>query len=456
MSKTIAAISTAMGVGGIAVIRISGDRAFEIADKVFFGKEKLSDAPTHTVHYGFIKNSKGEKVDEVLATVMRAPKTFTREDVVEISTHGGIMTSHQVLDAVIKAGAYMAEPGEFTKRAFLNGRIDLSQAEAVIDIINAKNELSQRNALSQLGGTLSDEIKSIRDRLVHLAAQMQVIIDYPDEDLEDVTTEDIGNEAAECAALVNELIKSADSGRILCDGITTAIVGKPNVGKSSLLNSLAREERAIVTDIAGTTRDVIEEYVNLAGIPLRLIDTAGIRETDDAVEKIGVEKSRQSIEGADFVIVMLDGTDIPDDEDFEVLNATRKKKRVILINKTDLGQSKYVAAIKAKAEKSPVMEVSAVTGSGLDKLAEHIREMYKIGEISGGDSAVVTNMRHKKALSDAKEALDRAKSAIDSSMPSDIASIDINMAIDSLGEITGETVSDSIVNSIFHNFCVGK
>jgi tRNA modification GTPase len=456
MERTITAISTALGVGGIAVIRISGDKAIEIADKVFFGKDKLSEAATHTVHYGFIKNEKGEKVDEVLATVMRAPKTFTREDVVEISTHGGVTTSKEVLDTVIKAGAYMALPGEFTKRAFLNGRIDLSQAEAVIDIINAKNELSQRNALSQLEGSLSKEIAAVRSNLVHLAAQMQVTIDYPDEDLEDITIDDIRRVSAECRDSVDRLLKTADSGKILRDGIKTAIVGKPNVGKSSLLNSLARTDRAIVTDIAGTTRDIIEEYINLNGIPLLLVDTAGIRKTDDVVEKIGVEKSKQSIEDADLVIVMLDGSDILDDEDREVLTSTRHKNRIILINKTDLGASKYTEAVRAKAGKSPVLEVSAMTGIGLDKLSELIREIYNLGEISHGDSAIITNMRHKSALADASAALTRVVEAIDIGMPSDIASIDINMAIDSLGEITGETVSEDIVNTIFHEFCVGK
>ena len=456
MERTIAAISTPLGMGGIAVIRVSGDDAVKIADKVFYGKEKLSDCATHTVHYGFIKNDHGEKVDEVLATVMRAPKTFTREDVVEISTHGGMTASREVLDALIRAGAYAAEPGEFTKRAFLNGRIDLSQAEAVIDIINSTNEFAQKNALSQLEGSLSKEIQNVRSSLVHLAAQMQVTIDYPDEDLEDITVSDIRNVAQECRERVDKLLSTADSGKILRDGIKTAIVGKPNVGKSSLLNSLAREERAIVTDIAGTTRDVIEEYINLGGIPIILIDTAGIRRTDDTVEKIGVEKSRKSIEEADLVIVMIDGSSFFDDEDVEVLRATKNKKRIVLINKTDLGQSKYVEAVRNKAAGSLVLEVSAKTGMGLDSLAEEIRKAYNLGEISGQGSAVITNMRHKTALVKAGEALGRVVEALDMNMPSDIASIDINIAIDALGEITGETVSDDIVTAIFHEFCVGK
>ncbi|MCC8160740.1 MAG: tRNA uridine-5-carboxymethylaminomethyl(34) synthesis GTPase MnmE [Oscillospiraceae bacterium] len=456
MSRTIAAISTPMGVGGIAVIRLSGADAVEIADKVFSGKRKLSECETHTVHYGFIKNERGEKIDEVLATLMRAPKTFTREDVVEISTHGGYSVSRAALDALIRAGAYPAQAGEFTKRAFLNGRIDLTQAEAVIDIINSTNEAAQRNALSQLEGSLSKEIDGVRKKLVHLAAQMQVSIDYPDEDLEDITVSDIRAVSAECKNRIDRLLSTADSGKILRDGIRTVIVGKPNVGKSSLLNSLAREERAIVTDVAGTTRDTIEEYINLDGIPLILIDTAGIRKTDDAVERIGVERSRKSIEDADFVIVVIDGSSFFDDEDTEILRATKNKKRIVLINKTDLGQSKYAEAVRAKSAGSTVLEISAKTGIGLRELADEIRKIYNLGEIAKSDVSVITNMRHKTALIKAGEALERTVEALDMNMPQDIASIDINIAIDALGEITGETVSDDIVAEIFHNFCVGK
>lgn len=455
MSRTIAAVSTPAGTGGIAVIRISGDKALTIADKIFKGKAPLSCAKTHTVHYGFIVNEKGEKIDEVLVTVMLAPKTFTTEDTVEISAHGGMMTVRNVLDTIIRAGAFMAEPGEFTKRAFLNGRIDLSQAEAVIDIINSNNELSRRNALSQLEGTLSREIKAVRQTLVTLAASMQVIIDYPDEELEDVTIDDIYNTITECEKSVSTLLETADSGRILKDGIKTAIAGKPNVGKSSLLNTLAGEDRAIVTEIAGTTRDVIEEYINLNGIPILLTDTAGIRETEDVVEKIGVERSRKSINEADLVIVMLDGSGLLTDEDRDVLAATRNKQRIILINKTDLGRAKYIEAVKAKASGSPVIEISALTGHGLAELTDEIKKIYHMGGINGA-SAVITNMRHKNSLIEAGNALKRAAVSIESGMPSDIASIDINEAISFLGEITGETVSDDIVQEIFHNFCVGK
>ena len=455
MERTIAAISTPIGTGGIAVIRISGADAISIADKVFCGKGKLSDAPSHTVHYGFIKDGDGNTVDEVLATVMRAPKTFTREDIVEISTHGGITASQGVLDAVIHAGAYIAEPGEFTKRAFLNGRIDLSQAEAVIDIINSKSALAKTNALNQLEGNLSAEIKKIRGALVHLASQMQVIIDYPDEDLEDVTTEDIRRICAENLALTQKLLKTADSGRIMREGIRVSISGKPNVGKSSVLNMLSHSERAIVTDIAGTTRDVIEEYVNLDGIPLILSDTAGIHDTDDTVEKIGVERSLKSINEADLVLAVIDGSRKTDSYDKAVLESTKDKKRIILVNKSDIAKAD-IEYIKSLSDGSEVIEISALTGDGADRLSEVIKKIYNLGEIGVSNGTVITNMRHKKALDATETALSRAVSALDSGMPPDIAAIDINAAIESLGEITGETVSDLIVDSIFHNFCVGK
>lgn len=455
MEHTIAAVSTPIGSGGIAVIRISGTEALKIADKVFFGKGRLSDAPTHTVHYGFIKDADGNTVDEVLATVMRAPRTFTREDVVEISTHGGISASQDVLDTVIRAGASIAEPGEFTKRAFLNGRIDLSQAEAVIDIINSKSALAKTNALHQLEGNLSSEIKKIRSSLVQLSAQMQVIIDYPDEDLEDVTAKDIERICSENLELTRKLLKTADNGRIMREGIRVSISGKPNVGKSSVLNMLSHSERAIVTDIAGTTRDVIEEFVNLDGIPLILSDTAGIRNTDDTVEKIGVERSLKSIDEAELVLAVLDGSRSADDDDKAILGSTKDKKRIILVNKSDIAKAD-INYIKSISDGSPVIEISALTGSGADELAKAIKDIYKLGDLSTSDGTIITNMRHKKALGKTEAALARAVSAIRVGMPADIAAIDINAAIEALGEITGETVSELIVDSIFHNFCVGK
>lgn len=448
--RTIAAVSTPVGTGGISVIRISGNDAVEIADRVFQGAD-LSVAPTHTVHYGYIVNSLGEKIDEVLVTVMRAPRTFTREDVVEIGAHGGSVSTRAVLSTVIEAGAYPAEPGEFTKRAFMNGRIDLAQAEAVIDVINSKNELSRRNAVAQLGGRLSQEIKDIRAELVHLSAQMQVIIDYPDEELEDVTVDDIIDVCSRCAERVRRLISTSDSGRIISEGIRTAIVGKPNVGKSSVLNFLAREERAIVTDIAGTTRDVIEESVSINGIPLILSDTAGIHDTDDTVEKIGVEKSRRYLEAADLVLVVLDAANGLDEEDIEVLSASEGKNRIVLLNKTDISSN-----ITAEDVGCDVIEVSARTGEGMDELTSAIERLCRLDEIKAENGAVITNMRHKAALIGARSALENAVEALENGMPSDIASIDISAAMDSLGEITGETVSESVVDDIFHSFCVGK
>ncbi len=451
MNRTIAAIATPPGVGGIAVIRISGDDSVKICDSIFKGGKRLSDAESHTIHYGFITDSSGAKIDEVLVSVMRAPKTFTREDVVEISTHGGTICVNRVLDAVIKAGAVPAEAGEFTKRAFLNGRIDLSQAEAVIDIINSSNTLSQRAALSQLEGALSKRIKEVRGSLVSLAARMQVLIDYPDEDLADVSEDEIYKIICECKANISNLLSSADSGKIIRDGIKTAIAGKPNVGKSSLLNALSGNDRAIVTDIAGTTRDVIEEYVNLDGIPLILTDTAGIHETDDTIERLGVERSKKSIDEADLVLAVLDGSGGLSDEDKEILKETKGKNRIIIINKTDLGDR-----LTDIDESETVIRTSAVTGSGLKELAAEIKRIYKLGQIEQSGGAVITNMRHKKALDEAYDALSEAAQALESGMPADIASIDINAAIRSLGEITGETVSESIVSEIFHNFCVGK
>lgn len=442
-SRTIAAISTPQGTGGIAVIRISGNDAVAVADRVFSGS--IKNAGSHTVHYGYILKN-GEPIDEVLLTVMLAPKTFTREDTVEISCHGGSAVTHAVLGAVIAAGAYAAEPGEFTKRAFINGRIDLSQAEAVIDVINAKNELSRRNAVMQLGGTLSREIKSVRDRLVRLSAQMQVIIDYPDEDLEDVDAAEIERVCRETLGRVGKLLKSADDGRLIRDGIRCAIVGKPNVGKSSILNRLAGSERAIVTDIAGTTRDVIEESVNIDGIPIILSDTAGIRETDDTVEKIGVDRSMRYIDGADIVIVVIDAETGLDEEDKAVLSATENKKRIVLVNKTDIADGDDMLGIA----------VSAATGAGMDRLAAEIARLCRIDEIRAENGAVITNMRHRSALADAHRALSDAADALRSGVPTDIASIDIAAAMDALGEITGETVSESVVDEIFHNFCVGK
>ncbi len=452
-NKTVAAISTPKGVGGIAVIRVSGDDAITIADRIFKGKQKLSDAQSHTIHYGFIINEKGEKLDEVLVSVMRAPRTFTKENVVEINTHGGVRASNAVMEELIRAGAQVAEAGEFTKRAFLNGRIDLSQAEAVIDIINAKTELASKNALSQAEGTLFRGIEKIRGELVGLAASIQVLIDYPDEDLEDITQEDVLKKATQEREAIIELLNSGKSGQVISEGIKTAIVGRPNVGKSSLLNSLAHTDRAIVTDIAGTTRDVIEELVNLDGVLLRLSDTAGIRETADEIEKIGVERSIRSIEEADLVLVVLESKARLGEEDLEILEKTEGKNRIILVNKSDLGKADFIDKLP---QNEPVISISAKTGEGVREISRLLKERYNLGMIGENDCLVITNMRHKSALSRAEEALGRMCDGLVCGMPTDLVTIDLNMAIEALGEITGATVSEDVVSSIFHSFCVGK
>lgn len=445
-NSTIAAISTPHGVGGIAVIRVSGNNSVEICDKIFSGREPLSSAPSHTVHYGFIVDSTGEKIDEALVTVMRAPRTFTREDVVEISTHGGFVASRRVLSALFEAGALPAAAGEFTKRAFLNGRIDLTQAEAVIDIINAKTDLAQKNALSQAEGQLKTRIEAIRERLVSLAAAMQVSIDYPDEDLEELTPSQITERLSGIYRDITHIADSAPRGKVLRDGIKTAIIGRPNVGKSSLLNCLAMEERAIVTDIAGTTRDVIEETVDLDGIPLRLLDTAGIRETDDKIELLGVERSLKYISEAELILLVLDSASGLCEEDRRLLSETADKRRIILINKTDLGGSLTLDGS---------VPISAKTGAGIDVLAAKIKEIYSLGEI-GADSITLTNERQLSALFRARDAVSRALDALGGELAQDFAALDINDAIYALGEIDGKTVSEDIVSSVFHNFCVGK
>ncbi len=446
MERTIAAIATPYGVGGISVIRISGDNAINIINKIF--TKNLADVKSHTVHYGFIKVG-DEYIDEVLVTVMKAPKTFTGEDVVEIGTHGGISVTNRVLDSCIMAGADIAEAGEFTKRAFINGRIDLARAEAVIDLINSDSKIAEQNAVNQLRGGLTRAIENIRTELVELAAHMQVSIDYPDEDLEEITPDDILKAIKTSRDSVDGLIKTADDGRIIKEGIRTVIVGKPNVGKSALMNRLAGYEKAIVTDIAGTTRDMIEENISLGGIPIKLIDTAGIHDASEAVEKIGVERSVKSIEGADLVLVILDGSKSINDEDKLVIKKTEHSKRIIIANKSDIG-------VADNTKKVADVCISAKTGEGIEDLNGLIKDMYKLGKISSKSGEIITNVRHKKALINCFEALERALDALENNLPQDLAAMDINIAIESLGEITGETVSEDIVSAVFKNFCVGK
>ncbi len=444
-NRTIAAISTPQGVGGIAVIRISGENSITIADSIFKGKYSLCLADSHTVHYGKIVLD-GEALDEVLITVMKAPRTFTREDVVEISTHGGAVASRRVLNALFKMGAYPALAGEFTKRAFMNGRIDLSQAEAVIDIINAKTDLAQKNALSQSSGLLTKRIDEIRNLLTALAAAMQVSIDYPDEDLEELSQSEIIDRLKGVYNQLDELANTAPRGRILKNGIKTAIIGRPNVGKSSLLNYLAMEERAIVTDIAGTTRDVIEELVDLDGVPLRLLDTAGIRATDDEVEKIGVERSVRYIDEAELILLVLDAKTGLTDEDRELIAKTENKNRIIFVNKTDEWDGFSV--------ENAIM-ISAKTGAGISEMSKMIKEMYSLEKISAGE-ITLTNERQLSSLYLAKAAIERAIDVMSGGMEQDFAALDINEALNAIGEIDGRTVTEDIVSEVFHNFCVGK
>lgn len=455
MERTIAAIATPKGAGGISIIRISGSEAISIGASVFSRPDIIKNADSHTIHYGFIVDGK-KKIDEVLVSVMRAPKTYTGEDVVEINSHGGIVVTNKVLDCVIRAGAYPAEPGEFTKRAFVNGKMDLTRAEAIIDLINAKNELSRKNAFSQLEGSLGDKISEVRSKLVNLAANMQVAIDYPDEDLEDVTRDDIINVLKACRHDIDKLIKSSENGKIVSEGIVTAIVGKPNVGKSSLLNMLSGYERAIVTDIAGTTRDIITESVNLDGVPLSLFDTAGIHDTEDVVEKIGVSRSQQAIENSDLVIMLLDASGEIDDSDMEILKSVKDKKHIIAVNKTDMQKDMDKAVYEKLAEGSPLVFISAKRGDGLDELSETVKNMFNLGELESENNTVITNMRHKTALYNAFESLKAAIEAMEAGVPQDLITIDMNNAMDSLGEITGATVSEDVVSEIFHRFCVGK
>ncbi len=444
-NRTIAAISTPQGVGGIAVIRISGKKSIEIADSIFKGKESLKDAQSHTVHYGRIVED-GAAIDEVLVTVMKAPRTFTREDVVEISTHGGIVASKKVLSALYKMGAYPAMAGEFTKRAFINGRIDLSQAEAVIDIINAKTDLAGKNALLQSEGHLARKIDEIRQELTSLAAAMQVSIDYPDEDLEEISVSEILQRLTEILSNLSALADTAPRGRVLKNGIKTAIIGRPNVGKSSLLNYLAMEERAIVTDIAGTTRDVIEELVDLDGIPLRLLDTAGIRNTEDVVEKLGVERSIRYIDEAELILLVLDAKEGLAEEDKDLISKTNGRNRIILVNKTDEYDGFLI--------EDSIM-ISAKTGVGIKELSDRIKALYSMEKITQGE-ITITNERQLSALYSAKTAISRAIEVLSGGLEQDFASLDINEALNAIGEIDGRTVSEDIVSEVFHNFCVGK
>lgn len=456
---TIAAISTPPGEGGIGIVRLSGDEALEITEKVYkLGDKKLSDQPSHTIHYGNIYHPKTkEKIDEVMVTVMKEPKTYTREDIVEINTHGGVLVTNKVLQIVLGAGARLAEPGEFTKRAFLNGRIDLSQAEAVMDVIRAKTDSAMHNAISQLDGNLSELIREIRQDILNTLAQVEVNIDYPEYDeVEEMTSTLLKEKAVDVKAQVERILDTAQQGKILRDGLATAIIGRPNVGKSSLLNAFARQDKAIVTNVAGTTRDVIEEFVNVKGVPLRLIDTAGIRETEDEVERIGVTRSKKEIEGAELVLLVFDQSQKLTDEDFEMLRLTENKERLIILNKMDLEQKLDVDRLLEKVDPNSVISVSVTKNTGINEVENAIMDLFFEGKTGEKDATYISNIRHISLLEQAIEALDEVINGIDLGMPVDLVQIDLTRAWDALGEVTGDSVQDELITQLFSQFCLGK
>lgn len=455
---TICAIATPIGEGGIAIIRISGEKALEIAGKIFVGKNKkdIKDMKTYTMRYGTIVDLETKEIiDDVILSYMKGPKSYTGENVVEVNCHGGVVATNRVLNQIVKSGARVAEPGEFTKRAFLNGRIDLSQAEAIMDIIKAKTELSMKSAMMQSKGALSKEIGELRKYLLNVLALIEYAVDFT-EDEEDVVDDNliaqIKDSINKTIIRINLLLKNADEGKIIRDGLNIVIVGKPNVGKSSLLNSLLREKRAIVTDIPGTTRDVIEEYINLDGIPIKIIDTAGIRDTDDTVEKIGVERSREKIEEADLVIFMLDTSRDLDDEDRAIMDAIKDKKYIALLNKIDLECKLSKEVIKGL---NKTIDISTKTGFGIEELKKEIKNLFFNGEIDS-ESLIVSNTRHKEALYRSLDNCNLALEKINLNEYLDLISIYITSAMRSLGEITGDELEEDLLNKIFSEFCCGK
>lgn len=454
---TIAAISTPPGEGAISIVRMSGEEAVSIAQKVFSGKD-LTQAKSHTINYGHIVDPKTHKeIDEVMVSLMLAPKTFTREDVVEINCHGGIVATNRILQLLLVNGARLAEPGEFTKRAFLHGRIDLTQAESVMDLIRAKTDRSMKIALNQLDGNLSHLIDSLRKDILDVLAQVEVNIDYPEyDDVEEMTTKLLKEKAIEIKQRIEQLLKTASQGKIMREGLATALVGRPNVGKSSLLNHLLHEDKAIVTDVAGTTRDVIEEYVNVSGVPLKLIDTAGIRETDDKVEKIGVERSKKAIEQSDLVLLVLNAAESLTKEDLELIRLTNDKKRIIILNKTDLEEKLDRKELAKISENAPVYATSILKNEGVEALEEAISKLFFNGIENSQSTVMVTNARHIALLKKAQNSLDSVLEGISSGMPVDLVQIDMTEAWNLLGEITGESYEDELLDQLFSQFCLGK
>lgn len=454
---TIAAISTALGEGSIAVIRISGPEAIAIADSIFRGKSLLRDAITHTVHYGWVRDpDSSSRIDEVLVTVMKAPRSFTMEDVVEIGCHGGIISVRKILDLLLKSGARLAEPGEFTKRAFLNGRIDLAQAEAVMDLIRSKSDQAFAIALRQSGGVLSQQIHTIRKQLVELMAHIEVNIDYPEHDVEEMTNAFIRDHVISAIAHIEQLLASAQQGKVIREGILTAIIGRPNVGKSSLLNELTQQNRAIVTDIPGTTRDIIEELVTVGGIPLLLMDTAGIRDSLDPVEQIGVEKSRNAIAQADLVLMVLDQGERLTGDELNLLEQVRERPVILILNKADLPAAIDVAELESYCSRERIVSMSMMEHTGILQLEKAIQSMFFNGELQSADLTYVSNARHIGLLHQAKACLNEALTSTDQWMPIDLVQIDIRRAWEQLGEIVGDNAHESLLDQIFSQFCLGK
>lgn len=456
-TDTITAISTPIGEGAIAIVRLSGPDAISITNELFTGKN-LHDVPSHTINYGKIIDPETNDIaDEVMVSVMRAPKTFTREDIIEINCHGGMVAVNRVLDIILSKGARLAEPGEFTKRAFLNGRIDLSQAEAVMDLIRAKTDKAMSVAVKQMDGRLSKLITELRQELLETVAHVEVNIDYPEyDDVEEMSHDMMRTKTREVHQRIVELLEVAKQGKILREGIATAIIGRPNVGKSSLMNTLVQENKAIVTDIPGTTRDIIEEYVNVRGVPLRLVDTAGIRETEDLVEKIGVERSRQVLKESDLILFVLNYNEELTEEDKKLFETIKGLDYIVIVNKTDLEQKINLEEINELAAGRPVITTSLVEEEGVDELEKAIAATFFEGEIDTGDLTYVSNIRHIQLLKKAKQALEDAMNGIELGMPLDIVQIDVTRTWEFLGEIIGDTASDSLIDQLFSQFCLGK
>ncbi|HDZ5729700.1 TPA: tRNA uridine-5-carboxymethylaminomethyl(34) synthesis GTPase MnmE [Staphylococcus aureus] len=455
---TITSISTPMGEGAIGIVRLSGPQAVEIADKLYKGKHLLNDVPSHTINYGHIIDPESkEVVEEVMVSVLRAPKTFTREDIIEINCHGGILTINRVLELTMTYGARMAEPGEFTKRAFLNGRIDLSQAEAVMDFIRSKTDRASKVAMNQIEGRLSDLIKKQRQSILEILAQVEVNIDYPEyDDVEDATTEFLLEQSKEIKQEINRLLDTGAQGKIMREGLSTVIVGKPNVGKSSMLNNLIQDNKAIVTEVAGTTRDVLEEYVNVRGVPLRLVDTAGIRETEDIVEKIGVERSRKALRQADLILFVLNNNEALTQEDYTLYEVVKNEDVIVIVNKMDLEQNIDINEVKDMIGDTPLIQTSMLKQEGIDELEIQIRDLFFGGEVQNQDMTYVSNSRHISLLKQARQTIQDAIDAAESGVPMDMVQIDLTRTWEILGEIIGETASDELIDQLFSQFCLGK